>query len=83
MARMKRAHAKRRHRAASLPPDEKLVAEARQLELNASRIVEDRLRKVVTDERARRWLEENRAGFEAFERFVEKNGIFGEDERAW
>jgi len=81
--RMKRAHAEGRRRATNLSLDEKLVAEARELELNVSRIVEDRLREVVRDERARRWLEENRAGFEAFERFVEKNGIFNEDEREW
>ena len=51
--------------------------------LNLSRIVEDRLREVVREERARRWLEENREGFEAFARFVEKNGIFNEDDREW
>lgn len=40
--------------------------------------MEDRLREVVQEERARRRLEENRAGFAASDRFVEKNGIFNE-----
>jgi antitoxin CcdA len=81
--RMKHAHRQDRRRATNLSLDEKLVAEARDLDLNLSRIVEDRLRQVVKEERARRWLEENRTGFEAFERFVEKHGIFNEDERDW
>lgn len=83
--RMKRAHTSvvARRRATNLSLDEGLVEEARALELNLSRIVEDRLREVVQAERARRWLEENRAGFAAFERFVEKNGIFNEDDREW
>lgn len=81
--RMKAAHAPKRRRATNLSLDEALVAEARALELNLSRIVEDRLREVVQKERARRWLEENRPGFEAFARFVEKNGIFNEDDREW
>lgn len=75
--------ASRRRRATNLSLDEELVAEARKLELNLSRIVEDRLREVVREERARRWLQDNRAGFAAFDRFVEKNGIFNEDDREW
>lgn len=81
--RMKATHERARRRATNLSLDETLVAEARALDLNLSRIVEDRLREVVREERARRWLEENREGFEAFARFVEKNGIFNEDEREW
>lgn len=81
--RMKTAHSRSRRRATNLSLDETVVAEARALELNVSRIVEDRLREVVKEERARRWLEENRAGFDAFERFVEQNGIFNEDGREW
>ncbi len=80
---MNDAHAPSRRRATNLSLDAALVAEARALELNLSRIVEDRLREVVREERARRWLEENQAGFEAFARFVEKTGIFNEDEREW
>jgi hypothetical protein len=37
----------------------------------------------VTKDREERWLEENREGFEAFARFVEKNGIFNEEDREW
>ena len=81
--RMKVAHPVIRRRATNLSLDAALVAEARGLELNLSRILEERLREVVQEERARRWLEENRAGLEAFEGFVEKHGIFNEDDREW
>ncbi|MFZ5442024.1 MAG: type II toxin-antitoxin system CcdA family antitoxin [Myxococcota bacterium] len=81
--RMARAHAASRRRATNLSLDQNLVAEARALDLNLSRIVEERLREVVREERARRWLEENKEGFDAFARFIEKNGIFNEDEREW
>ena len=81
--RMKAAHAAGRRRATNLSLDQALVAEARELDLNLSRIVEERLREVVKEERTRRWLEENREGFEAFARFVERNGIFNEEDREW
>jgi antitoxin CcdA len=80
---MKTAHSPHRRRATNLSLDADLVAEARALELNLSRIVEERLRAVVQEERARRWLEENRAGLAAFERFVERHGIFNEGDREW
>jgi antitoxin CcdA len=81
--RMKRAHAPTGRRATNLSLDQALVAEAQALKLNVSRIVEDRLREVVQAERGRRWLEDNREGFEAFARFVDKHGIFNEADREW
>lgn len=81
--RMKLAHRAARRHATNLSLDQELVAEARALDLNLSRIVEDRLREAVKEERTRRWLEENREGFEAFARFVEKSGIFNEEDREW
>lgn len=38
---------------------------------------------VTGAERWRRWLAENRSGFEAFARFVEEAGVFNEDDREW
>lgn len=43
----------------------------------------ERPREGGKEERTRRWLEENREGFEAFARFVEENGIFHEQDREW
>ena len=35
----------------------------------------------MTEERTRRWQEENREAIEAHNRFIEKHGIFGEEFR--
>lgn len=80
--RMPRAHAESRQ-PTNLTLDARLVKEAKDLGLNLSRLLEDRLREVIAAERRRRWLEENEAAFEAYDRFVEKNGVFNEEERGW
>lgn len=70
-------------RPTNLSLDEALVAEARALKLNLSRVVEASLREAVATERRRQWLEENADALAAYERFVETHGIFNEDERDW
>jgi antitoxin CcdA len=70
-------------RPTNLSLDEALVAEARALKLNLSRVVEASLRDAVATERRRQWLEENAGALAAYERFVETHGIFNEDERDW
>lgn len=72
-----------RRRPTNLSLDEALVAEARALELNLSRVVEESLRAAVAAERRQRWLAENAGALAAYERFVETHGIFNEDEREW
>ena len=54
---------------------ETLVSEARDLGINVSRACEDGLKSEVRRERAKRWQEENAAGFEAWHTYVERNGI--------
>jgi antitoxin CcdA len=78
--RMAPAHARR---ATNVSIDPALIAEARALDLNLSKVLEDRLRELVAAERRRKWLEENEAAFAAYDRFVERVGIFNEDEREW
>jgi antitoxin CcdA len=51
--------------------------------VNLSRVLEERLREVVQAEKQRRWLDENRAAFDAMNDFVAKHGVFNEDERDW
>jgi antitoxin CcdA len=50
-------------------------AEARDLGINVSRACEDGLAPEVRRERAKRWQEENAAGFDAWNTSVERNGI--------
>ncbi|MBS8568825.1 type II toxin-antitoxin system CcdA family antitoxin, partial [Escherichia coli] len=38
------------------------------------------LEKAVRERKRERWIEENRAGIEALNRFVEDTGIFSDDE---
>jgi antitoxin CcdA len=72
-----------RKRAVNVTVDENVLAEAKQLGLNLSRVMEEELRKRVTEERTRRWQEEHREAIEAHNRFIEKYGIFGEEFRNW
>lgn len=80
--RMPRAHSEHRQ-PTNLTLDSRLVKEAKDLGLNLSRLLEERLREVIAAERRRRWLEENEAAFQAYDRFVEKHGVFNERERDW
>lgn len=55
--------------------DAGLVAEARELGLNLSQACEQGLRHATDQERARRWVEENKAAMDSINEWVEKNGI--------
>jgi antitoxin CcdA len=52
-----------------------LVAEARALGINVSRACEDGLASELRRERTKRWQEENTAGFDAWNAYVERNGV--------
>lgn len=54
-----------------------LLRQARELKLNLSKALEERLLEVLKEERRRRWQEENREAIEAYNRFVEEHGVFG------
>ncbi len=62
-------------RATNVSLSEALVSEARELGVNVSRACEEGLEGEVRRERAKRWQEENDAGFEAWNAYVERNGI--------
>ena len=66
-----------RKRAVNVTVDENVLAGAKQLGLNLSQVLEDALKKRVSEERTRRWQEEHREAIEAHNRFVEKHGILG------
>ena len=72
-----------RKRAVNVTVDRDVLAEAKQLGLNLSQVMEEELRKRVTEERTRRWQEEHREAIEAHNRFIEKHGIFGAKYRSW
>jgi antitoxin CcdA len=72
-----------RKRAVNVTVDEEVLADAKELRLNLSQVLEDELRKRVTEEKTRRWQEEHREAIETHNRFIEKHGIFGAKYRLW
>lgn len=65
----------RRRKATNLSLDPKLVEEARELGVNLSQACEAGLISANKMERERRWLEENRAAMEDWNRWIERNGL--------
>ena len=52
-----------------------LVEEAKALDINLSRACEAGLEAALKEERTRRWQDENRAAGQAWNAWVEKNGL--------
>jgi len=66
-------------RAVNLFVDVELLEEARRLRINISETLERRLRMIVKAEQERRWLEENRAALEAYNRRVAEHGLLSDE----
>lgn len=55
-----------------------LLRQARELNINLSKMLETQLEQMIRRERTRRWQEDNREAIEAHNRFVEEHGIFSD-----
>ena len=66
-------------RAVNLFVDTELLDEARRLRINLSETLERRLLMIVRAEREKRWLEENRAAIEAYNRRVAEQGLLSDE----
>jgi antitoxin CcdA len=53
-----------------------LLRQARELRINLSRALEERLVELVSAKRREEWLEENRDAIEEFNRRVDRRGVF-------
>jgi len=62
-------------RATNVSLDTKLVAAAKEYGINVSRACEEGLAKQISEERNRRWQEENKEAIEASNAWVEKHGL--------
>lgn len=62
-------------RAVNLFVDADLLDEARQLQVNMSDTLERRLRTIVSAERRKRWLDENREAIESINSFIDRHGL--------
>lgn len=67
----------------NLSIDASLVDRAKALDINLSQALEGKLREIVRDAEAEAWRRANRTSIEAFNRYIEENGVFGEEWRAW
>lgn len=65
-------------KAVNLSLDAALVAEARDLDLNLSRTVEEGLRERVREEKARRWREENAEAIRQANEELKQNGLWSD-----
>lgn len=68
-------------RAASLSVNSDLLRKARALGINLSATLEQALHDKLVEERAAAWTDENRSAVQAYNRFVEENGCFGDEQR--
>lgn len=62
-------------RATNVSINERLLAEARSLDVNISRAAEAGLAQAIANRRAELWFAENRAALESSNAYVEQNGL--------
>jgi antitoxin CcdA len=65
-------------KAANLSIRTDLLEEARAFKINLSQTLEAALLVELKKEKERRWLEENRAAIDAYNRHVEEHGLFSD-----
>lgn len=70
-------------KAANLSVNSDLLEQAKALNINLSRTLEQGLEEQIRAEKRKRWLEENREGIEAYNRHVEEHGVFSEGMRTF
>ncbi|MFC7536548.1 type II toxin-antitoxin system CcdA family antitoxin [Sphingomonas sp. GCM10030256] len=73
MAIMKPVQSRKRSTNVSLSED--LVRQAKEFGVPVSTACEEGLAKAVKVERERRWIEDNKAAFESWNRYVAENGL--------
>ncbi len=66
-------------RAVNVSVDAAILKVAKDMRINISEALEDTLRKLTEPERIRRFREENKAFFESYNAYIERNGVFGEE----
>jgi antitoxin CcdA len=65
-------------RAVNVSINSDLLRRAREMSINVSRALEAELERILREERARRWKEDNREAIEAFNRWIEEHGVFSD-----
>ena len=68
-------------KAANLSIRADLLEEARAYKINLSQTLENALQVELKKKKERRWLEENRAAIEAYNRHIERDGLWSDGMR--
>jgi len=63
--------------------DSKLLAQARQLNINLSATLEHALEQEVRTALQKKWLSENQSGLDACNELADKNGLFADKHRVF
>ena len=66
---------KPQRKATNLSLDQAVIADAKELGLNVSKIAEEGLKKAIATRRAELWLEENREAIEENNRYFAEHGL--------
>jgi antitoxin CcdA len=70
-----------RKKPTNLSVNSDLLRQAKELGINMSQIFEERLAEVIRERKRLKWQEENKAGLDAYGRFLEENGLFSDSVR--
>lgn len=70
-------------KATNLSINSDLLAKSRALKINLSATLEQALREELAQAEGRKWAKENKAAIKAYNNFVEENGCFGDEFRAF
>lgn len=60
-----------------------LLANARELKVNLSAVLEKSLEDIVRQHRREQWKRENREAIQAYNKFVEEHGVWSDEFRTW
>jgi antitoxin CcdA len=72
-----------RKKAANLSVDSELLDAARRMKLNLSQVFEAGLAEAIRQKEREAWLKKNRAALDAYNRYVEKHGVFSDGLRSF
>lgn len=72
-----------RKRAVNVSIDADLAEEAKAAGANMSQLLEAALRNLLKAQRAERWRKDNEAALAAYDRHIEKDGLWSDEFRTW
>ena len=68
-------------KATNLSVNSELLAIAKEMKINLSRTLEEKLSEIVRERKRKQWLEENREAIESYNRHCAEQGTFSDDAR--